>query len=496
MITEKLLECFVAHDVSVLVSFYSYDQAAHDKITKHNKSFQKTVDGIRRLIFNNIPTTVCVIEMDINKGHFQHTKSFLTNLGVNNVHFDAIRGVGRGVGVSGPSRDINSERAGKPELAFSELCGQCGNGKLAILPDGAVSPCVMARSRTVGSALETSLYELLGGIQMERFRSELRKLKSVGETASAEDTEFTKIVRVPDQCSPHTNTEPMCSPGMPQPDQCSPHTNTEPMCSPGMPQPDQCSPHTNTEPMCSPAMPQPDQCSPHTNTEPMCSPGMPQSDQCSPHTNTEPMCSPGMPQSEPISRLFNNFEVGRAPIILESAASNSEIYSFQLLGRELCDKLVSIISKYKYRKSAIGSGIFMENRNSEDLIADEEYEILKMNFEKATMPIFNSVAKTLWSWDCNAIVDLSLVKYEKGCYFKEHVDAYNGKTQAKRHISFIVYLSDEFEGGETYFRRQGQTIYPRRGKAVMFPSGVTHPHEGRTVKSGTKFAVVGWLARL
>ncbi|NEI17704.1 radical SAM protein, partial [Rhizobium leguminosarum] len=322
LLSEKIVNCFSDNNVHVFVSFYSFDPTVHDAITKHSGSFQRTVAGISRLLELNIPTTVCVIEMDLNRGHFDATKSFLNRIGVRHVHFDAIRKFGRGI-----SDEIPSERnasACEADVAFGELCGQCGNGKLAVLPDGTVSPCVMARSRVVGSALDTPLNALLLGPQMQEFRTELKKVR---EDRVAHGVQGTDVIEFPDrrgggqsqsnlggselahsrvasrleECGPNTNTDPMCSPGTPQPEQCSPDTNTVPMCSPGTPQPEQCSPDTNTVPMCSPGTPQPEQCSPDTNTEPMCSPGTPQPEQCSPDTNTVPMCSPGTPQPEQCS---------------------------------------------------------------------------------------------------------------------------------------------------------------------------------------------------
>lgn len=76
-------------------------------------------------------------------------------------------------------------------------------------------------------------------------------------------------------------------------------------------------------------------------------------------------------------------------------------------------------------------------------------------------------------------------------------DAYGGSTRSR--YTFIVYLSDDFEGGATTFfvpqvgvegTLQARPVQPRRGFATVFPHGETAVpllHEGSPVISGTKY---------
>ena len=52
-------------------------------------------------------------------------------------------------------------------------------------------------------------------------------------------------------------------------------------------------------------------------------------------------------------------------------------------------------------------------------------------------------------------------------------------------LSFIIYLNDDFSGGETTV--VDKTIKPRRGMALLFRHELLH--EGRAVKSGTKYVM-------
>jgi hypothetical protein len=65
---------------------------------------------------------------------------------VEQLKVDRLRQVGRGVRDLAPTVD--------------QLCGGCGDGTLAVLPDGQVRPCPMARWLALGDAHTTTLAEI------------------------------------------------------------------------------------------------------------------------------------------------------------------------------------------------------------------------------------------------------------------------------------------------------------------------------------------------
>lgn len=83
----------------------------------------------------------------------------------------------------------------------------------------------------------------------------------------------------------------------------------------------------------------------------------------------------------------------------------------------------------------------------------------------------------------------NFVKYEgAGTHFKIHAD--HGPTYVTT-ISIVVYLNDEYEGGEIYFpRMDGLSIKPKAGDIVVFPSTYIYEHASQDMISGTKYAVV------
>ena len=64
---------------------------------------------------------------------------------------------------------------------------------------------------------------------------------------------------------------------------------------------------------------------------------------------------------------------------------------------------------------------------------------------------------------------------------------------ATRIGTYILYLNDVDEGGETEFLYLGKRIQPKKGRLVIFPAGYTHTHRGNPPLSGEKFIMTGWL---
>ena len=88
-------------------------------------------------------------------------------------------------------------------------------------------------------------------------------------------------------------------------------------------------------------------------------------------------------------------------------------------------------------------------------------------------------------------------KYERkneGKY-NYHIDRYLTKEMdEERYITFIWYLNDVTEGGETEMKGN-VIIKPEIGKLLLFPSTWTYPHCSRPTISNDKYVIVGWLLR-
>lgn len=64
---------------------------------------------------------------------------------------------------------------------------------------------------------------------------------------------------------------------------------------------------------------------------------------------------------------------------------------------------------------------------------------------------------------------------------------------ARRILTFILYLNDIDDGGETEFLYYSKRIKPEMGKFIMWPAGFTHTHRGNPPLTQTKYILTGWL---
>jgi predicted 2-oxoglutarate/Fe(II)-dependent dioxygenase YbiX len=82
------------------------------------------------------------------------------------------------------------------------------------------------------------------------------------------------------------------------------------------------------------------------------------------------------------------------------------------------------------------------------------------------------------------------LKYRKGEGYTDH---YDGGTDMGRAISSVVYLNDDYVGGELEFPNQKIKIKPEKGMLILFPSNYAYRHVAHEVKEGTKYSMVTWI---
>lgn len=94
-----------------------------------------------------------------------------------------------------------------------------------------------------------------------------------------------------------------------------------------------------------------------------------------------------------------------------------------------------------------------------------------------------------WGINVNYYEIFNFVKYEgEGKHFRIHAD--DGPAY-KCAVSAVVYINDDYEGGEIYFPRlDNTTVKPGNGDIAIFPSNYAYEHASLPIKSGTKYCVV------
>jgi MoaA/NifB/PqqE/SkfB family radical SAM enzyme len=196
-VSPQLWDVFAQPGVQLATSYYADTAAQHEAITKGRGSYARTKSNITEAVRRSVPLRVGVI--DVADGQrVEEARSELAALGVTGeVRVDHLRQVGRGV------------RTVSPDV--SQLCGNCGQGRVAVAPDGSVWPCVFSRWLPVGNVRHDPLAEILTGPPMTETSAKLaqefgsRPLEAAG--------------CVPKMCDPQCG--PSCSPAC-TPTGCTP----------------------------------------------------------------------------------------------------------------------------------------------------------------------------------------------------------------------------------------------------------------------------------
>jgi predicted 2-oxoglutarate/Fe(II)-dependent dioxygenase YbiX len=111
--------------------------------------------------------------------------------------------------------------------------------------------------------------------------------------------------------------------------------------------------------------------------------------------------------------------------------------------------------------------------------------------------VFNKIEKAVEWYAHNYQIPVKLyhepytiLKYSYQQEYKAH---YDGTTQTARAVSVVIYLNDDYEGGEIEFPNFDIKIKPKAGTMILFPSNFAYTHIAHPVNNGIKYAIVTWL---
>lgn len=153
---------------------------------------------------------------------------------------------------------------------------------------------------------------------------------------------------------------------------------------------------------------------------------------------------------------------------------------------ETCDHYVAFSEKSGYQEAPIDTGtghrVVPHVRNNKRVLFKSQ-----------------ELADTLWS-DLSEVFPLILgnsvaiglnelfrfYRYEPGEEFRKHRDqSYIRNANEASYYTLLIYLNDEFEGGDTRFDHL--TIQPKKGMALVFLHSLEH--SGSPVIAGTKYVL-------
>lgn len=83
----------------------------------------------------------------------------------------------------------------------------------------------------------------------------------------------------------------------------------------------------------------------------------------------------------------------------------------------------------------------------------------------------------------------NILKYVKDGHLPPHQD----HGVSSRALSVLVYLNDNYEGGEISFPISNVTLKPKAGSVMLFPSNFLYIHTIANMKSGVRYAIPAWM---
>ena len=158
-----------------------------------------------------------------------------------------------------------------------------------------------------------------------------------------------------------------------------------------------------------------------------------------------------------------------------------------IINPEFIKKIIPLIKLKSKTYLKVNSGINKKIRNVKGY---------QLNFETPTNIFYWNYIKQeierLYSY--YKINQIDLLKYSAGGKYEVHTDHY---TNSPRHLSIIMNLNNNYEGGDLIFTAQNEEEIKRlklnTGSIVFFPSNFMYPHSIQPITKGTRYSIVAWL---
>lgn len=117
--------------------------------------------------------------------------------------------------------------------------------------------------------------------------------------------------------------------------------------------------------------------------------------------------------------------------------------------------------------------------------------------------IVDNIINPFYGFKVNDSEIPQLLTYGPGGHYKAHYDAVSlwknpddsviWKKSVDRDLSTVIFLNDDFQGGEFVFPDLRVRIRPEPGLLIAFPSSQFYLHQVDPVISGTRYAMVNWM---
>ena len=150
----------------------------------------------------------------------------------------------------------------------------------------------------------------------------------------------------------------------------------------------------------------------------------------------------------------------------------NKIYEYpNMITDEECKEIIRLAEPLVKPSPVIGekglNTVMNDVRTSHNTFLKNEHKVVQDIYDKLSNII---------GIDKDHFEQLQVVRYQPGQLYKAHWDACyeEGKCDdfmkrgGNRYATFLLYLNDDFTGGETFFPKRNKKIKPEKGKAALF----------------------------
>ena len=172
------------------------------------------------------------------------------------------------------------------------------------------------------------------------------------------------------------------------------------------------------------------------------------------------------------------------------------------LSKETCKGIIDLFESLPQHKGVTGGGLNTDVKRTFEVkiqgdIWKEYDDILCKSLYRAvddySIQLINKCNNTTLTDKTLTDSGYQIQKYIKyDGFYKWHSDERINNEKSSRTITFLWYLNDIDEGGETYF--YNGKVKPEAGKLILFPATWTYNHKGNMPKSHDKYIITGWIS--
>jgi hypothetical protein len=166
-------------------------------------------------------------------------------------------------------------------------------------------------------------------------------------------------------------------------------------------------------------------------------------------------------------------------------------YESNFLSKDIANKIYEYAKNNDDKFTEFGNGEKEFTVHTYHSIEKIDPNILSL-LQDSAMSVYNYVKNNYGS----NLIDFDpfkthIARFEKGNGMHEHFDSSRPKD-----IATLVYINDDYEGGEIYFPYHNIYIKPNIGDLLCFPDNPDFIHGVKPITNGIRYTTPRWFTRL